>query len=265
MKDRKIEATGQRFLPQETPALKNGKPAGNGGMQSNRSNGRKPYDSGTTRGTCDEFSFFDAACVRFPRVIPRDVRREWLQCLQELSDRLWIRYFIPTLEGNLIMFTKKQASLLAAALASISFGALAASPANSTLTTDVTLTTACETNGASAIHFADTVALLSSGDNTANSGSTFQVACSNSATPTIYATGTRAMVNGSNSLAFNLSLTSGAASDDLPSTSGSAAALSITQDGTMKVVALYAKTLATNFAALPSGAYTGDVTVSVAY
>jgi len=164
------------------------------------------------------------------------------------------------------MFTKK-ISLLAVALASISFGgaALAVQTPNSTLTTDVTLTTACETNGASSIGFGNVVALLSTGDQMANSGSTFQVACSNSAAPKLYATGTRAMVNGSDSLAFNLSLSSGADSDDLPTTSGSAQAITITQDGTKQVVALYAKTAAANFKGLPSGHYTGNVTVTVAY
>src|SRR6185295_20408198 len=108
-------------------------------------------------------------------------------------------------------------------------------------------------------------ALASTGDQAANSGSTFRVACSNSASPTIYATGTRAMVNGSNSLPFNLSLTSGAASDDLPSTSGSATALTVTQDGDLHDVVLYAKTAASDFKSLPSGHYTTNVTVSVAY
>ena len=164
------------------------------------------------------------------------------------------------------MFTKKQASLLAVALASISFGGAAvAGTASSTLTTDATLTTACEVSAASAIGFGSFAALNSTGDKTGNSGSTFQVACSNSAAPKIYATGTRSMMNGTFALPFNLSLTSGAASDDLPATSGSSAALSVTQDGDLHDVVLYAKTTAANFKALPSAHYTADVTVSVSY
>jgi spore coat protein U-like protein len=135
----------------------------------------------------------------------------------------------------------------------------------STLTVSANLTTACEVSAASAIDFGSFAALASTGDRTANSGSTFQVACSADAEPTIYASGNRIMLNGAAELPFNLSLTSGAAADDLPSDSGSATALAVTQDGDLHNVVLYAKTFAADFKSLPSGAYTTDVTVAVVY
>lgn len=65
----------------------------------------------------------------------------------------------------------------------------------------------------------------------------------------------------------DLSLTSGAAADDLPSTFGAGADLpeGFTQDGSLHDVVIYAKALASNFKLLPCGSYTTNVTVSVEY
>jgi len=167
------------------------------------------------------------------------------------------------------MFTKKQVSLLAVALASIAWGGMAAAvgTATSTMTVDATLTTACEVSATSGIHFGSFAALASVGDKFANSGSTFQVACSASATPKIYATGTRSMANGTFALPFKLSLSAGApeVTDDLPATSGSSSALSLTQDGDLHDVVIYSEVDAVNFKSLPSGAYSTTVTMSVSY
>lgn len=164
------------------------------------------------------------------------------------------------------MITNRKIATLSLALVAILGSGLAvAAEDTSTLTVSATLTTACEVSAASAISFVDFAALASTGNQTANSGSTFQVACSADATPTIYASGTRSMTNGVDNLAFNLSLTAGAAANDLPSTLGTAAALTVTQDGSLHDVALYAKTDAANFKALSSGNYTTDVTVAVVY
>jgi len=165
------------------------------------------------------------------------------------------------------MFTTKRVGVVAAAFALVSMcGAAAAANADSTLTVSATLTTGCEVSATASISFGSFAALASTGDKTADSGSTFRVACSNSAAPTIYATGARSMVhNVVDLLPFYLSLSAGAASDDLPSTSGTAAALTLTQDGDLHDVVLYAKVFAADFKALPSGAYTKDITVSVAY
>ena len=151
---------------------------------------------------------------------------------------------------------------MAAALAST---ASVAAEANSTMTVSAELTTACEVSAASSIDFGAFAALLSTGDKTADSGSTLPVACSNSATPTIYASGTRTMVNGANSLPFNLSLSSGAAADDLGTDAGTADTFTWTPDGALHDVVIYGMVAATDFQALPSGSYTTDVTVHVVY
>jgi hypothetical protein len=85
--------------------------------------------------------------------------------------------------------------------------------------------------------------------------------------PLIFVTGTRTITNAGNSLAFNLSLTSGAAADDLPATGATAIALPLVQDGTVKVVPLYARVAKADFTSLPAGAYANGsaVTVSVLY
>ncbi|MBE0546698.1 MAG: spore coat protein U domain-containing protein [Rubrivivax sp.] len=166
------------------------------------------------------------------------------------------------------MFTKQSVSLAAAALASLVMcgTAAAAGQADSVLTVDATLTSACAVSAGATIGFGS-FSTLAAADETADSGSTFTVACSSDMVPTIFATGTRTIINGVNTLPFNLSLTSGAANDDLPTVLGSAAALTLVKDGTAKVVTLYAKLAKANFASLPAGAYTnsGAVTVSVLY
>ena len=162
------------------------------------------------------------------------------------------------------MFIKKSVGLVAAALASMAIcGSAFAVTTASTMTVDATLTTGCEVTATSAIHFGSFVALASTGDKTADSGSTFQVACSNSAAPKLYAVGTRQMVNGANVLPFNLSLTEGAEADNLPLVTGTA--LAITQNGSLQNVTIYGKTLAANFKGLPSGAYTTTVAMTVEY
>lgn len=151
---------------------------------------------------------------------------------------------------------------LAAALASTASFAF---EDTGTLTVSAELTTACEVSAASSIDFGSFAALLSTGDKTANSASTLQVACSNSATPTIYVSGTRSMANGANVLPFNLSLASGAAADDLGVDAASADTFTLTQDGALHDVVIYGMVAATDFQALPSGSYTTDVTVHVVY
>ena len=166
------------------------------------------------------------------------------------------------------MIAKKKVGLLALALASVALsGAVAATQVDSTMTVDATLVTACTVTGTSAINFGSFNALLSTGDRTANTGSSLKVACSSSASPTIFSSGTRSMSDGGipSLLPFNLSLTAGAAANDLPSTAGTASTFALTQDGDVHDVVIYGRTLASNFAPLPSGTYSTTVTVSVVY
>ena len=164
------------------------------------------------------------------------------------------------------MFIKKSVGLVAAAVASMAIcGAAAAAQSDSTLTVSATLQSACAVSSTATIDFGS-FSTLATVDQTANSGSTFTVACSVDMTPTIFASGDREMTYLTNTLPFNLSLTSGAAADDLPATSGTAEALTLTKDGTAKVVPLYARVAKADFNGLPAGAYTtSGVTVSVVY
>jgi spore coat protein U-like protein len=165
------------------------------------------------------------------------------------------------------MFKKQNVSLVAAALASLVMcGTAVAGQVDNLLTVNATLTSACAVSPTATISFGS-FSTLAPLDQTANSGSTFTVACSSDLEPLIFATGTRTIINGGNSLAFNLSLTSGAAADDLPATGALAAPLSLVQDGTVKVVPLYARLAKANFTSLPAGAYANGsaVTVSVLY
>lgn len=144
-------------------------------------------------------------------------------------------------------------------------GEVRAAEATGDVIVSATLSNACEVSAPSAaIDFGTFAALSSTGDKSANSGSTFQVACSTSATPTIYSASTRSMTSGASSLPFNLCLASCTGSNDLATTSAGDP-LTITQDGTLQTVTLYGRTLATNFAGLPAGAYSQTVTVAVVY
>lgn len=164
------------------------------------------------------------------------------------------------------MFTKRQAGLVAAALASLTIGGAAvAGTATSTMTVDATLTTGCEVTTTSAIHFGTFAALSSSGDKTADSGSTFRVACSSGAVPKIYTLSTRTLVSGANSFPFNLSLTSGAPSDDLPATGVTGADPGMAKDGALHDVVIYASILAADYSIKPAGAYTRAVSLQVDY
>jgi hypothetical protein len=156
-------------------------------------------------------------------------------------------------------------ALVAAGLVSVAGMAMAAGTANSTVTVDATLVSACEVSTTAAIHFGNITTLLSGGDKVANSGSTFQVACSSDVLPLISTTAVRKMLFGAVELPFNLSLTAGAAADDFPPT---ATGLVMTKDGTLQTVPLYAKVLAANFTGVNAkiaGAYTVNLTVAVAY
>lgn len=143
-----------------------------------------------------------------------------------------------------------------------------ASEVTDTLTANLTLTSACEVSPTSTIDFGSKVALASVSAATANTGSTFQVACSADATPPkIYAAETRAMKKGGagTAIPFNLSLNSGAPTDDLPIIAGEAVSVgALTQDGAFHDVVIFGKA-PNSWAALPSGAYTGTVLLTVVY
>jgi spore coat protein U-like protein len=158
-------------------------------------------------------------------------------------------------------------ALAAAGMVSATGVAVAATASNN-VGVSATLTSGCEVAAGGTIAFADFVTLASAGNQTASSGNTFTVACSSDVTPKISSASSRTMAVAGKSLPFNLSLTSGAAADDLPVDTATAALLTLTKDGTMKVVPLYATVLAANFTgvkALPAGTYITTVAVDVSY
>jgi hypothetical protein len=147
-------------------------------------------------------------------------------------------------------------------------GSSVAATSSSTVAVGATLVDGCEVTPNATISFGNITTLLSTGNKMADSGSTFQVACSNGATPLIYTPDPHVMVDvatGNESLPFNLSLTAGAAGDTINSTP---TGFALTKDGTMKTVTLYARVLPANFTggnARTSGAYAVNLTVSVDY
>ena len=163
---------------------------------------------------------------------------------------------------------KLAAALVAAGMVSATGLASAATTATGNLVVSATLASGCEVQDG-AINFGTIITLLSSADKVANSGTSFKVACSSDVVPTIASTTARSMKDGAatpNLLPFNLSLTLGAAADDLPSSAPGP--LPITKDGTLQTVTLYAKVLASNFSganALPAGSYSNTMLVDVSY
>lgn len=159
--------------------------------------------------------------------------------------------------------------VLLAALASASGVAMATPTTTSgNLTVGAVLQSGCEVQSG-AISFGSIVTLASTPDATADSGTTFKVACSSDLSPTIASTTTRKMSDGAATphlLPFNLSLTASAAADDFPS--ATPGALTTTKDGTLQTLTIYGKVLNTDFTganALPAGTYTTTLVMDVAY
>jgi spore coat protein U-like protein len=170
----------------------------------------------------------------------------------------------------MLMFTKYKIGLLAGAVTSIALSGAAGAVTTQTgnLTVSATLTSACSVSPSPAISFAS-FSTLAGVDQTADSGTSLQVACSAGLTPVMFVSGTRTMVDGGglNPIAFNLSLTSGAAADDLAIAIGPATSFGLTQDGAAHAVVLYARAPLANFASKVAGAYAtaAPLVVTVSY
>jgi spore coat protein U-like protein len=167
------------------------------------------------------------------------------------------------------MLRKQKIGLLAAAVAAIAVNGIAAAGTQTgNLTVSATLASGCSVSAAPAINFAS-FATLAGVDQTADSGSSLQVACSAGLTPVMFVSGTRNMVDGGliNPIPFNLSLTAGAVANDLAIAIGPATSFGLTQDGAAHAVVLYARVLLANFASKAAGAYTTvtPLVVTVSY
>ena len=166
----------------------------------------------------------------------------------------------------MLMFTKYKIGLLAGAIALS--GAAGAATQVGNLTVSATMISACSVSAAPTISFAS-FSTLAGADQTADPGTSLQVACSAGLTPVMFVSGTRAMVDagGLNPIAFNLSLTSGASANDLAIAIGPATTFGLTQDGAQHPVVLYARVPLANFAAKAAGAYATAIplVVTVSY
>jgi spore coat protein U-like protein len=165
--------------------------------------------------------------------------------------------------------SKALAAGLAAAGMVSAIGVAVAATTPGDLTMSAALVAGCEVSTGGAIDFGNITALASTADTTADSGITFQVACSSGVSPTISSATTRSMKEdaGAHLLPFNLSMTPGAAANDLP-TSGTTRALSFTQDGTLQTVTIYGRVVAANYSGtnvLPLGSYRNTMVMNVAY
>ncbi len=143
--------------------------------------------------------------------------------------------------------------------------AAAAGTATGTVTASATLENSCTVSDDATMTFPNSAALLSTADQTADTGTTLKVACTTGTSPTIWSDTPRILVNGPDSFPFNLSQVSGAASNDLPTTAPGQGIPGYIADGSEKVVHLYGKIMASNFGGLPGKLYAANITVTVSY
>ncbi|HEY0339677.1 MAG TPA: hypothetical protein VGC34_02625, partial [Steroidobacteraceae bacterium] len=115
------------------------------------------------------------------------------------------------------------------------------------------------------LSFGSIVALASSGDISANSGSSFWVNCTSdvATSPSLYSATTRTLVSGVNSLAFALSASSPGGAELSNAPPGTQ--LGLLRNGTNQTVTLYGWLIASNFKSLRSGFYTRSITLTVEY
>jgi spore coat protein U-like protein len=123
----------------------------------------------------------------------------------------------------------------------------------------------CTVASGATLSFGAVVALASTGNVNANSGSTFWVNCTADVgnAPSLYSASTRTLVSGGNSLPFVLSVTS-AGGVELPA-SIPGTALGIARNGTNQTVTFYGRIMSSNFKSLPSGSYSTSVALTVEY
>jgi len=122
----------------------------------------------------------------------------------------------------------------------------------------------CTVASGATLSFGTVVALASTGNVSANSGTSFWVNC-HAATlpPTLHSASTRTLVSGAHALPFQLSVVS-AGGTELPTTSPGTT-LGIVRNGTNQTVPLYGRITPTDFKSLPSGFYSTSITLKVEY
>jgi spore coat protein U-like protein len=128
------------------------------------------------------------------------------------------------------------------------------------------LAQSCTVASGATLAFPPVVALASGGNPSTDSGQSFKISCDASVVTTLrlHSASPRVMTSSVYSLPFNLSLNSGASSNDL-ATGAPGTAISIVRDGQPQAVILYAKIFAQNFRSLPGGFYSTTVTLTLEY
>lgn len=121
----------------------------------------------------------------------------------------------------------------------------------------------CTVSGSATIAFGAFEALASSGNQSANSGSTFVVKCTPNEKPALYSTTPRTLVSGTSSLPFSLSIVS-PGGPELPSMSPGAP-MSFIQDNKDQVFVIHGLVRSADFRGLPSGTYSRVVTLTLEY
>lgn len=171
------------------------------------------------------------------------------------------------MKASKIFNKKSRLVALVAALGVMSSASAFAATESGAMTTSATLVSGCTVSAATLDFGASIIALLSQGDVTADTGTTLQVACSTGTSPKIYSTTARTLADAStNTIAFHLSQTAGAATDDLPNTAVGAEVISgYTANGAEQAVMIYGRIPVANYGAQPAGAYTATITMNVDY
>ena len=115
------------------------------------------------------------------------------------------------------------------------------------------------------IAFGVVVALASTGDVDGNSGSSLVVQCAADVevSPSLYSSSPRELSGPGGELPFRLSLDAPGGAELADAAPGSP--LPVTGDAHDHVVPLYARLRAVDFAALPAGAYSGAITLTIVY
>ena len=125
--------------------------------------------------------------------------------------------------------------------------------------------TGCSIAPGAQIAFGAIVPLASSGDADSNSGGSLVVRCGTDVAlpPSLHSSTARQLGGPGGYLPFRLSLVSPGGPDLAEASPGSP--LSVSSDDADHVVTLHARIRAADFAAMPSGAYSGAITLTIEY
>jgi len=148
-----------------------------------------------------------------------------------------------------------------AVLLAVASGAATAATVSNTMTVTATITQSCTLSPTSTLSFGD---LVAGGSDVTATSSGVSLLCTKGSSPKIYSASDRKIINGTEEIPFNLSLTSGASADDLPTTAPTETNLPTTT-GEAQVIPIYGRIPAANYLTKTAGAYSGTVVLNVDY